>query len=217
MRISRKGRDRSEADIIKLVNRVRDLKCEFAFQRIKLYLQQYITLFGRRYKIPGCDHDEIEQECLFALRYKAIEDFDSSRGKFKSFAILCIKRHLFSIIKGNNQQKRRALNESLSLDQDRSDDGDSLSLSGLLFKDELTVDECFERKETFLSDKKKLLECLSELEQEVLKLYLQQNSYEEIVTELRIIFPGRRIGLKTVDNGLYRIKLKAQNFHKNQE
>ena len=211
MKISRKGRDRSEEDIIKLVDRVRNSKCEFAFERIQLYLQQYVTLFSRRYRIPGCDQDEIEQECLFALRYKAIEDFDSERGKFKSFAILCIKRHLFSLIKGNNQQKRKVLNESLSLDQDRSEDNDSLSLSNLVTKDALTVDEELERFETFNAEQQYLLSHLSELEQEVFKSYLQQNSYKEMVDELKYIFPNKKITKKTIDNALVRLKQKAQD------
>jgi len=122
------GDKADEQKFTSLVDLVRENDCKSSFNELREYLSSYIHLFGRKYRIPGCDSDEIEQECLFALRYKAIEDFNPLRGKFRSFAILCMKRHLFSIIKGSNQQKRRVLNNSLSLDEDRSG-GDDLSLS----------------------------------------------------------------------------------------
>lgn len=208
------GRDKQnkEDEICSLVNFVRELDCESSFGELKIYLGHYIRLFGRKYRIPGCDSDEIEQECLYALRYKAIEDFDPSRGKFKSFAILCIKRHLFSLIKGTTQQKRRVLNQSLSLDEDRSDEGESLSLINVITEDKLSADDEIAKDETYQLRRTKLLAKLSALEQEVFKLYLQQFHYDEIVIELKKMFPSKRLSKKAVDNALQRIRQKAQCF-----
>ncbi len=201
----------SEEKIAMLVTEVRGTDCERSFAVLRSYLSNYIKLFERRYKIPGCDADEIEQECLYALRYKAIEDFNPLRGKFRSFAILCMKRHLFSIIKGSNQQKRRVLNESLSLDEDRSE-GDNLSLNNLITKDEPSVAEKLEKEELTAATKDRLLSRLSRLEQEVFKLYIQQYPYEEIAQALEKVFPHKRFTKKSVDNALVRLRLKAQNM-----
>ena len=217
MPLSQKEGDRSEDDIIKLVNVVRDVDDEAAFGQLKSYLSYYIKFFGKRYKIPGCDSEEIEQECLFALRYKAIEDFDPSRGKFKSFAILCIKRHLYSKIKENNQQKRKALNQSLSLDEDRSEDGEHLTLIGLVPQGESAVDEQIVKDESLRLRRDRLLSKLSKLEQEVFKLYIKGYHYDEIVEELLDVFPKKRITKKTVDNSLQRIRQKAQSIAENRE
>ncbi len=209
--------EQNEEQIAGLVHLVREDDCESSFCELRAYLSSYISLFERRYKIPGCDADEIEQECLYALRYKAIEDFNPSRGKFRSFAILCMKRHLFSIIKGSNQQKRRVLNESLSLDEDRSE-GDHLSLSNLITKgSEISVVERLEKEELTTATKTRLLSKLSRLEQEVFKLYIQQYPYDEIAQELERIFPNKRFSKKSVDNALVRLRLKAQNMSKNIE
>ncbi|KKL88893.1 hypothetical protein LCGC14_1920170, partial [marine sediment metagenome] len=175
-----------------------------------------IKLFGRRYRIPGCDADEIEQECLYALRYKAIEDFDGTRGKFRSFAILCIKRHLFSLIKSSKQQKRRVQNESLSLDESRSDE-EGLNLGSLISRSGPTEVEFLEKEEDHLLKRDKLISRLSRLEQEVLKLYLAQNRYDEMVEKLKVInakdkFTDRKINKKSVDNALQRARSKAQNL-----
>ena len=206
-------RENEEQRIIRLVELVREFDSQAAFEELKGHLASSIAHFESKYRIPGCDSDEIYQECLCALRYKAIEDFNPERGKFKSFAVLCIKRHLFSLIKGHKQNKRRVLNESLSLDEDRSDNGDNLSLANLITKDALTADETLEKDEVLSVRKGHLLSRLSKLEQEVFQQYIAQNSYEEIVEVLRQTFPDkRRISKKTVDNALVRIRFKAQEI-----
>ncbi len=211
-------RDSIEEQINCLVDFIREVDDDdvtaTAFAEIRSYLDQYIKLFGRKYRIAGHDADEIEQECLYALRYKAINDFDPKRGKFRSFAILCIKRHLYSLIKGNNQQKRRVLNQSLSLDEDRGESGESLSLIDLVTEDGPNVVEELESKEVHDFQKSKLFSKLSQLEQEVCKHYLCQDHYEEIVEKLQDMFPDREITKKTVDNSLQRIRMKAQELAK---
>ncbi len=205
------GDQTDELKVIVLVNQVRNSDCENAFGELREYLSSYISLFEHKYRIPGCDADEIEQECLFALRFKAIEDFNPTRGKFRSFAILCMKRHLFSIIKASSQQKRRVLNESLSLDEDRSE-GNELSLSNLITKDEPSTVEKLEKEETTNITKQRLLSKLSRLEQEVFKLYIQQYPYDEIAAALEKIFPNKKFSKKSVDNSLVRVRAKAQDM-----
>lgn len=215
IKVEIKKKSEDETKIANLVVQVRDNSDESAFLQLQKYLDFYVKLFGNKYRIPGCDSNEIEQECLFALRYKAIEDFNPERGKFRSFAILCIRRHLFSIIKGNNQHKRRVLNESLSLNEDRSDDGgENLSLINMIVQEGMSADELLSRNENFLSQQSQLLARLSKLEKEVFRFYIQQLHYDEIVDELERIFPGKRIGKKTVDNALQRLRSKAQDLAK---
>lgn len=218
MTLSDDERGRIDEDTITvMVGRVRKNDNETAFKFLITYLEYYIKLFGRKYRIPGCDSDEIEQECLFALRYKAIEDFNPDRGRFKSFAILCIKRHLFSLIKGNNQLKRKVLNTSLSLDEDRSEGDDNLSLISLIIEDVPNIDDRLAKDESSEQHKAKLLSKLSDLEQEVLHLYLQQMHYDEIVDALKRKFPGKKISVKGVDNALQRVRIKAQGMSENLE
>lgn len=198
-----------DEEIADLVQKVRETSDEAAFGKVYEYLSYYISMFSRKYRIPGCDAAEIEQECLCALRYKAIKDFNIERGKFKSFAVLCIKRHFFSLIKGSNQLKRRVLNTSISLDQERMEDGESLSLGNLISKNSLSADEQLSKDESYEVMQSKLLSKLSSLEQAVLKLYLQRMHYDEIVVELNKIFPNKKYSKKAADNALSRARSKA--------
>lgn len=201
-----------EKQIVKLVRIVKKTDCDISFRQLCDYLAAYINGFERKYRIPGHDADEIRQECLYALRYKAIEDFRAARGKFKSFAILCMKRHLFSLIKSSTQQKRKVLNQSLSLDEDRN--GEQIALSQMVAKDEDTIDEQVSKGEWHEVAKERLMSMLSPLEREVLVLYLMQLSYEEMVVELKKRFPKRRINKKLCDNSLVRARWKARVLSK---
>ena len=51
---------------------------------------------------------------------------------------------------------------------------------------------------------------LSDFEKLVLALYSQRNSYEEIAQSINKYRKGRKIGIKSVDNALSRIKAKAR-------
>lgn len=202
----------SEEEIVSLVKRARELDDQEAFSELGMHLSYYISVFEKKYNIPGSDNDEIRQECLVALWQKAIEDFDPSRGKFKAFAVLCIKRHLFSIIKGNNQQKRKALNKSISLDQDRSDGEENLSLGNLLAEDCLAVDEQYEKDENYSEIENKLISKLSPLENAVYKLYVKQYKYSEIVEKLKGKIPGVKVNKKAIDNALFRVRQKSRKI-----
>ena len=195
-----------------MVKYVKEFSCEISFLQLRDYVQGYISLFSKTYRISGCDPDEIEQQCLVALRYKVIEDFDVEKGKFMSFAILCIKRHLFSLIKGNSQQKRRVLNESLSLDESRSVNGENLNLLGMVpgktasVFDEVSEDEAAKNRKHALQEK------LSPLELMVFDLYIQRYKYHEIVNELKKRLPKRKVCKKTVDNAIQRASSKAHKL-----
>ncbi len=217
-RAERDAETTTEERIVLLVTQARN-ECEISFIELKKYLDYYIKLFSNKYRIAGFDSDGIEQECFIALKYKAIEDFDPERGKFKSFAVLCIKRHLFSLIKSSNQQKRQVLNKATSLDEDRSgsNEGDALSLITLITEDRLTADEQMSKEEVIRMRVNRLLSKLSKLEQAVFGLYIKQFHYDEIVEQLHDQFPKKRISKKTVDNSLQRVRQKAQELAKSME
>lgn len=206
----------TETETVMLVKMVSEYGCEKSFIKLKAMLDPYIKLFGQKYKIAGHDKDEIEQECVIALYDKAIRDFNPERGKFRSFAILCIKRHLFSLIKGSNQQKRKVLNQSVSLYDDRSNDsseGENLSLVYIVTEDAPTNDEQISNDESIKLRRDKILAKLSPLEREVYKLYIQRYHYDEIVDELLKIFPkNKKLSKKTVDNSLQRIRTKLHKL-----
>ena len=217
----KRGQNLSDLDYVELVDITRKTRsskktCD-AFTEIERRMRVQVTRMSRKFNIPGFSFDDIYQESLFALRYKAIKDYDQTRGDglspypFDRFALLCIRRHLSTKLKSSYQNKRVVLNKALSIDQDRSDSSDEvLFLSDIISTDDKTTIETLEQIEYQRRLLRQLYSKLSSFEKEVLMLYLKQNSYEEIADKINGARGNReRVNVKSIDNARSRIKNKA--------
>lgn len=202
-----------EQELLELVKKVKYHNDEAAYKKLHFYMKPYIDIFCNKFVIAGLGNDDIEQECSIALKYKAIDDFNPSRGKFKTFAVLCIKRHLFSKIKENNQNKKKAINVAVSIDESHEENGEELMLRNLLASGGMSADERLGEDEEKQIKENLLISKLSDLEKDVYILYVQKYHYEEMVEILRR--EGREdISLKCIDNSVQRLKMKARNMSK---
>ncbi len=215
---------------IKLVDRVRTSKKKkdqnFAFEQIvngdKVFagLKPRIKNLCSKFTIPGFGPDDIYQEALVALRFKAIKDYDQLRGTgegpapFDRFALLCIRRHLATELKTSHQIRRRVLNGAISLDQERSEYNDDLCLMNIIPQTKGDVLSLIENKEYFSKLVNKLRRKLSKFELEVFKLYIERYTYEEISEIINKRELRNGVNIKGVDNALSRIKYKAQSIFK---
>jgi RNA polymerase sporulation-specific sigma factor len=159
---------------------------------------------ARSYFLVGGDREDIIQEGMIGL-YKAVRDYVTGHGaSFRSFAELCITRQILTAIKTATRQKHSPLNFYVSFDRPQDDDGERTLGDTLPSEDEvdpldqlLASDAMRELHATFDT-------LLSDLEADVLGLYVEGRSYEEIAERL-----GRHV--KSIDNALQRIKRKLGN------
>jgi RNA polymerase sporulation-specific sigma factor len=158
---------------------------------------------ARGYFLIGADNDDIEQEGMIGL-YKAARDFRPDRqASFRAFAELCITRQVITAIKTATRQKHQPLNQYVSISGVRgSDDPGERSVESLL-DDHAMPDPADEvvSKERMDNMRRSMAEMLSGLEVDVLRLYVEGKSYQEIGDQL-----GRHV--KSIDNALQRIKRK---------
>jgi len=208
--------DSEETNLFDLIRKVKYENDECCYCELCEYMKPYIDLFRNKFVIAGLSNDDIEQECLFALRYKAIDDFNPKRGKFKTFAVLCIKRHLFSIIKGNKQHKKKVGNIAVSIDENHTEHGEELMLRNVIASDEPPIDDQIQKMEDDEIRENKLMNRLSDFEKEVYVLYIQRYHYNEIVEILKD--EGREeVNAKACDNAIQRLKTKAQRIFRNED
>jgi RNA polymerase sporulation-specific sigma factor len=158
---------------------------------------------SRGYFLVGGDADDIEQEALIGL-YKAVRDFrPEHQASFRAFAELCITRQIITAIKTATRQKHQPLNQYVSISGSRGgEEPGERSIEDLLMvqpdsdpADRIVADERVGSLRTAMQ------ELLSGLEVEVLHLYVEGKSYQEIGEQL-----GRHV--KSIDNALQRIKRK---------
>lgn len=217
---------------IKCINLIRIIRkqktseeSDSAFEKLLLILMPKIQKVISKFNIPGYDHSDVLQEALYALRYKAIKDYDKTRGtgegpaSFDKFALLCIRRHLATEFKSSYQNKKRVLNHSISIDKESSSFSnrgeDDMSLSNIISDPDVSdLVTSVGENEYYRNLQNTLLESLSGFEKEVYILYAQKYSYEEIADNINNGRSKVRIKVKGVDNALSRIKHKAREILK---
>lgn len=161
----------------------------------------------RTYFLVGADADDVEQEGLIGL-YKAARDFrDDRQSSFRAFAELCVTRQVISAIKAATRQKHQPLNRYVSISGVRGSDDPSEGAVEEMLDDHRACDPADEvvSQEQIDAIRRSMTENLSSLEVEVLRLYVEGKSYNEIGTHL-----GRHV--KSIDNALQRIKRKL-DYH----
>ncbi len=175
-----------------------------ATRRILTRYHYFVRLKANSYFLAGGDGDDLIQEGYIGL-YKAIRDYEYGRStSFRSFAELCVTRQIITAIKTASRQKHLPLNTYVSFSHSPSSaDFDNRTLADVIPSGRTSdpVQQVISSEEVVsLTDC--LVRLLSPLESQVLKYYLEGNSYEAIAAHI-----GH--DTKTVDNALQRIKRKV--------
>jgi RNA polymerase sporulation-specific sigma factor len=170
-----------------------------AFARVK----------ARSYFLVGADREDIVQEGMIGL-YKAIRDFNPDmQSSFRAFAELCVTRQIITAIKTATRQKHGPLNNYVSFSRpvgsDGYGDGDGERVLGDVIPTVAISDpaDLVISAERIRALQAHFDEVLSDLETEVLRLYVEGKSYQEIAERLQ-----RHV--KSIDNALQRIKRKLE-------
>lgn len=156
------------------------------------------------YFLVGADQDDLLQEALIGL-FKATRDFKPDYNvPFRSFAETCIKRQIATAIKAARRLKHTPLNNSVSLNKPLFEGDDEIALVDVVGRDSLpNPEEIVINKERFHILSERIQSRLSRFERQVLNLYLQGHSYQEIALILEK-------PQKAIDNALQRIKHKIE-------
>lgn len=160
----------------------------------------------------GGEKEDLIQEGMIGL-YKAIRDYQFDKeNSFYSFADLCISRQMYSAINASNRKKNLPLNTYISLytpintenedNEDKTTLADTMYLYNDLNPEKLVIDK---EKTSMIEDE--LYKRLSDLEKQVLDLYLQDLKYQAIARVLNK-------EPKSIDNALQRIKTKLNQVLK---
>lgn len=156
-----------------------------------LHLCAYVpkNIFAEAKKF-GYENEDIYQESVVAFLH-ALHTYDEKKeAGFRTFASVCIRNHIYSILRSESKPKNFAMVDYVPID-----DIDLASENG--------PESDWIEKETFLDMKNRILEVLSEFELEVLRLYLGGFSYKIIAEKLCK-------SEKSVGNALSRVRKKLR-------
>ena len=165
---------------------------------------QLVRACARPFFLAGGDSEDLIQEGMFGL-ISAIRQYSPENGaSFSTYAQHCIRMRIISAVKSASRQKHFPLNDGLSLEQLLED----MSLPYASFSDSIQQSPedlvlARESKEELYSAFTKYL---SRMEKQVLYLYLDGLSYQDIADKL-----GKES--KAVDNAVQRIRRKLAQNH----
>jgi len=155
---------------------------------------------ARPYFLAGGDSEDLTQEGMFGL-LKAVREYHAEKeASFRTFAEICIRSRLYSVLRDMARDKHKPLNQSVSLDTPDFDSNSYTSGTSNLAQrnpEDHMIDR--ERTAALLSGVRKQL---SEFEAKILGYYLDGLTCREIADAV-----GRPP--KSVDNAVQRIRRKV--------
>lgn len=176
-----------------------------AEERLVVKYMRLVRRCSRPFFLVGGAPEDLIQEGMLGL-LSAIRQYDPKQNAaFKTYAELCIKNRLLSAVKTDSRLKHNPLNDGVPLDSLLSEE----SQTPLLAYTELfrrTPEEQVLARENKMELQQSFKRCLSPMERNVLRLYLDGLSYQEIAEQTEK-------PIKAVDNAIQRIRRKlAQNL-----
>ncbi len=161
---------------------------------------RFVRTCARPFFLAGGDSEDLTQEGMVGL-IKAVREYDASKeASFRTFAEICIRSRLYSVLRAAARDKHKALNQSVSLDTPEFDSNSYTSGTNNLAQrnpEDFLIDR--EHTAALLSGVRKQL---SEFEAKILGYYLDGLSCREIAETV-----GKPP--KSVDNAVQRIRRKV--------
>ena len=172
-----------------------------AEERLVIRYNRLVRVCARPYFLAGGDSEDLIQEGMVGL-LAAIREYDPSKAaSFRTYAEVCIKNRLLSVIKAAARDKHTPLNNSVSFETPLfCGNGDRYAYRASVQHLE-DPEEIFLSREAFRERMEALMGQLSGFEANVLRLYLTGLSYSEIAAEVKK-------SPKSVDNAVQRIRRK---------
>lgn len=176
----------SENQLIMLIREDNQEAFESLFNKYLPLIKHIIS----RNMFNGDDFDDMFQDATISFYYAAqMYDFHSS--SFSTFLTICIERSLKSSLRKNMAQKRIPKELIVPIEESPEESFKTASAEETFFNNDVSVDTISER----------FKDVLSEMEFNVLKSFLNTESYEATANELGI-------SRKSVDNALLRVRKK---------
>ncbi len=181
-------------------------------QAIESLLIRYKDLVRRKASamfMAGADAEDVVQEGMIGL-FKAIRDYRSvHQVPFAAFASYCIMAQITDAVRQASRQKHRPLNDSLSLQSliQTEDSGDFYLFERFVSATEPDPEEILLNRENLADLRVFFLAELSQLEQQIVLLFIQQLSYQQIADCLGCT-------PKKVDNALHRSRQKFLKYRR---
>lgn len=172
-----------------------------AEEALVLRYARLVRVCARPFFLAGGDSEDLIQEGMLGL-LSAIREFKPDRGaRFRTFAELCVRRRIISVVRAAAGGKHTPLNDSVSLDPPFILANQDFISFGMARHHQGNPEDVVIHQENLSALEAAIQKNLTGLEAQVLRRYLSGLSYAEIAEEVER-------STKSVDNAVQRIRRK---------
>lgn len=176
-----------------------------AEETLVLRYARLVRVCARPFFLAGGDSEDLIQEGMLGL-LSAIREFRPDRGaRFRTFAEVCVRRRIISVVRAAAGGKHTPLNDSVSLDPSLVLANQDFTSFGTAYHQQRNPEDVVIHEENLSALEEAIQKELTGLESRVLALYLNGLSYAEIAEEVRR-------STKSVDNAVQRIRRKIAQY-----
>ena len=196
-------REMNDYELVSLAQENNEEAGEILYRKYQPLILKKSNKYFKYMQNKGVELTDLIQECTIGFE-EAIQQFnESDNTSFYTFASICMDRQLMSELTRQNRDKYRFLNEAIPLESiDGDDEGSLINCIGDNRnnpEEGLLLDENF--KEIYL----KIVNKLTDFEECVFRLRLQDFDYQEIA-----LIMDR--DTKSIDNAIQRIRMKIKDI-----
>jgi len=182
-----------------------------AMEELIIHYKPLVASIARQYFLLGGGTDDLIQEGMIGL-FQAIQMYQTnSAASFKTFATLCVKRKVQTVVKNANRQKNKMLNFFLTINnqgvvvtdtsEEQENDSEENETGIYITSKLLNPENAMISRESVEYIKTQIENKLTILEKDVLQSFILGKSYGDIATEFNI-------SKKAVDNILFKVRRK---------
>ncbi len=176
-----------------------------AEETLVLRYTRLVRVCARPFFLAGGDSEDLIQEGMLGL-LSAIREFRPQRGaSFRTFAELCVRRRIISVVRAAAAGKHTPLNDSVSLDPSLFLANQDFTSFGMAYHQHRNPEDVVIHEENLSALEEAIRKGLTRLEAKVLAYYLNGLSYAEIAEEVHR-------STKSVDNAVQRVRRKIAQY-----
>lgn len=198
-----KYKDYNDDELLSYIAEKNEDAEEILYEKYKPMIVKFAKKFFALVPNTGLELNDFIQEGLLGLNQAMRYYDDYKESSFYTFARTCIERKMLSLVTNQRRLKHKILNESLSIDTTSTDQ--TYGVESFL-KDTSTDPEVIlisrESEEQLIE---RMHQVLTDFEDEVFTLRMNQFSYQEISS---ILDKDK----KAIDNALQRIRIKMKKI-----
>ena len=174
------------------------------YKKYQPLIQKICKKQEKNMKKYGLELEDLIQECYITIN-NAIESFNEIENtSFYTHVAKCLQNRLVSILRTQQKESYKILNEAISLDEETKEENEQ-TLHNYIQSNNTNPDKIIIEEETYTKFINKITKNLSYLEESILILKLQDFNYKEIADILDK-------NEKSIDNAMQRIRQKIKKI-----